>query len=486
MTTAAAAITIRELACELVAVQVQIFEIITPDSDSNNNTIYEIDYLFTNLCKRDHRQSTTGLSWQASEISTVKTGIKRPDEKMPTNGIANGSNGTSASGRDVYIASAFRTPIGSFGGALKSLKAPDLAAIAISKSYEAIQLPVDRVEKVIVGQALQAGSGQAPAKQALIKAGLPSSCRDSLINEVCASGMQAIILSVDKIKSGANCLVAAGMESMSNMPRYKDRNEPLQSDVKPPCGIIVDGLTDTFNKCHMGHCAEHTAKKLNITREDQDAYAIESYRRAKVATESGALRKEICPVTVAGSGDEPATVVTDDEEFKKLDIEKVRTLRPCFDRESGTITAANASSLSDGAAACVLMSSDAVDKLNIKPLARVISYGEGACDPIDFATSPIEAIQDALQKAGLRKDDISMWEINEAFSVVSLAIMKELDLNHSKVNPNGGGVSIGHPLGMSGIRIVNALVHQLEPGQYGCAAICRGGGGSSAMIVRKL
>jgi acetyl-CoA C-acetyltransferase len=410
---------------------------------------------------------------------------------MPTNRIVNGSNGKAATvaagGREVFIASAFRTPIGSINGALKGLKATDLAAIAIRRSYEEIQLPTDAVEKVTIGQAIQAGSGQAPAKQALIKAGLPANCRDCLVNEVCASGMQAIIMSMVQIKYlGANCLIAAGMESMSNVPNYQVRNPPILGGFKVEDGLIFDGLTDTFNQCHMGNCAEHTAKVNNISREDQDAYAIESYRRAKVATESGLLSKEICPVSIIGGRNKVSTLVSDDEEYKKLDAEKVRTLKPCFDRDSGTITAANASSLSDGAAACVLMSSDAIEKYNVKPLAELISYGEGACDPIDFATSPVDAIMDALQKASLTKDDIALWEINEAFSVVPLAIIKKLGLEHSKVNVNGGGVSIGHPLGMSGIRVVNTLAHQLEAGQYGCAAICRGGGGSAAMIVRKL
>lgn len=404
---------------------------------------------------------------------------------MPTNGVANGCS--SGNSREVFIASAFRTPIGSIGGALASLKASDLAAVAIKKSLEHIALPLEAVEKVTVGQALQSGSGQAPAKQAVLKSGLPSKCRDALINEVCASGMQAVIMSTVQIKYlGAECLVAAGMESMSNVPLYQDRYPPALGGFKVEDGLILDGLTDTFNKCHMGHCAEHTAKKFNISREDQDNYAIESYRRARVASEAGLLSREIAPVTIAGRRNKPALVVSDDEEFKKLDLEKVRTLNPCFDRESGTITAANASTLSDGAAACVLMSGEACAKYSVQPMAKVISFGEGACDPIDFATSPVDAIRDALQKASLSKDDIALWEINEAFSVVALAIMKDLDLEHSKVNVNGGGVSIGHPLGMSGIRVVNALAHQLKQGEYGCAAICRGGGGSAAMIIKKL
>lgn len=403
---------------------------------------------------------------------------------MPTNGTSNGNGYKSE--RDVYITSAYRTPIGSIGGGLASLRASDLAAAVIRKSLEDIKVPVEAVEKVTIGQALQAGSGQAVAKQALIKAGLPASTRDCLVNEVCASGMQAIIMSAIQIQHlGANCLVAGGVESMTNVPKYQDRLAPLVGDTSSKDGLFVDGLRDTFNDCQMGDCAEHTAKKYNITREDQDDYAIESYRRAKEAAESGVLEKEICPITVPGRGSRPPVVVSVDEEYKKLDLNKVKTLKPCFDK-MGTITAANASSLSDGAAACVLMSASALEKYQVKPLAKIVSFGEGACDPIDFATSPTDAIKDALKKANLSKDDISLWEINEAFSVVPLAIMKDLELDHTKINVNGGGVSIGHPLGMSGARVVNVLVHQLKKGQYGCAAICRGGGGSAAVIVEKL
>lgn len=403
---------------------------------------------------------------------------------MPTKGTFDGPK---LNGSDVYITSAIRTPIGSMGGSLSTLKATNLASIAIKKALEQINLIPDIVEKVIVGQAIQAGSGQAPAKQALIGAGIPSTCRDCLINEVCASGMQAIIMSANHIKFlGSNCLVAAGMESMSKVPKYFPRSTPIYGNSTVEDGLSVDGLTDTFNNCHMGDCAEHTAKKHNITREDQDKYAIESYKRAREATEAGLLRKEICDVEIAGRRNKPAIIVNEDEEFKKLDVSKVQTLTPVFDKTSGTITAANASSLSDGAAACVLMSGEALAKYDIKPLAKLVSYGEGACDPIDFATSPVDAIKDALYKANLNIDDISLWEINEAFSVVALANMKILQLDPSKVNVNGGGVSIGHPLGMSGIRIVNTLVHQLKPGEYGCAAICRGGGGSASVIIQKL
>lgn len=403
---------------------------------------------------------------------------------MPTNGTAGGSK---LIGGDVFITSAVRTPIGSMGGSLSSLKATNLASIAIKKALEQINLSPEAVEKVTIGQAIQAGSGQAPAKQALIGAGIPSTCRDCLINEVCASGMQAIIMSANQIKYlGANCLVAAGMESMSKVPKYYSRSTPLYGNFTVEDGLLVDGLTDTFNSCHMGDCAEHTAKKYNLTREDQDNYAIKSYKRAREATEAGLLAKEICNVEIAGRRNKPATVISEDEEFKKLDVSKVESLTPVFDKTFGTITAANASSLSDGAAACVLMSAEALAKYNVKPLAKLVSYGEGACDPLDFATSPVDAIRDALKKANLSKEDISLWEINEAFSVVALANIKILELDPSKVNKNGGGVSIGHPLGMSGIRIVNALVHQLKPGEFGCAGICRGGGGSAAVIVQKL
>jgi len=373
------------------------------------------------------------------------------------------------------------------GGSLSSFKATELASIAIKHALEQAQLSPDVVERVIIGQAVQAGSGQAPAKQALMGAGLPPTCRDSLVNEVCASGMQAIIMSAIQIKFlGINCLVAAGMESMSNVPYYSSRKTPIYGGFRVEDGLLVDGLTDTFNNCHMGDCAEHTAKKYNITREDQDNYAIESYRRAKDATETGTLAKEICLVEIPGRRNKAPIVVREDEEFKKLDINKISTLSPYFDKVAGTITAANASSLGDGAAACVMVSHEAVSKHGIKPLAKIVSFGEGACDPIDFATSPVDAIKEAMRNANLEMDDISLWEVNEAFSVVALANIKILGIDRSKININGGGVSIGHPLGMSGIRIVNALVHQLKAGQYGCAAICRGGGGSAAVIIQKL
>lgn len=389
--------------------------------------------------------------------------------------------------KDVYIVSAKRTPIGSMGGSLSSIKAPHLAGIAIEASLKDIGLSGGTVEKVIMGQAVQAGSGQAPAKQAIIKAGLPSSCRDTLVNEVCASGMQAVILGAAQIKYlGANCVVAAGTESMSNVPYYSSRKIPTYGGFKVDDGLLIDGLSDTFNSCHMGDCAEHTAKKHEISRKEQDDYAIESYSRAKSAWQNGTLAKEVCPVAVQRRPGEEPQMVTEDEEYKKLDMNKVRTLKPYFDKVSGTVTAANASSLSDGAAACVLMSAVALSLHDVKPLAKIIAFGEGACDPIDFATSPVDAMKDALAKAKLSKDDISLWEINEAFSVVALANMKLVGLDPSKVNVNGGGVSIGHPLGMSGIRIVNSLVYQLEKGQKGCAAICRGGGGSAAVIIEKL
>lgn len=388
---------------------------------------------------------------------------------------------------DVYIVSAVRTPIGSMGGNLSSVKATSLASLTIKKALEEIKLAPEHVEKVTLGQVLQAGSGQAPAKQALIEAGLPATCRDCLVNEVCASGMQAIILSAMQIKYlGANCLVAAGAESMSNVPEYQPRRKPVYGGFMVNDGIVMDGLTDSFNSCHMGDCAEHTAKKHGITREQQDTYAIESYRRAKKALECGTFAKEICPVEVSAGRNKPKILITEDEEVKKLDLDKVRSLNPCFNKVSGTVTAANASSLSDGAAACVLMSSSAIERHNIKPLAKFVSFGEGACDPMDFATSPVDAVKQALERANLKKEEIALWEINEAFSVVALANIKILGLDEAKVNVNGGGVSIGHPLGMSGARIVNTLVHQLKPGEYGCASICRGGGGSAAVIVEKL
>ncbi|KAG9511275.1 Acetyl-CoA acetyltransferase, mitochondrial [Fragariocoptes setiger] len=402
---------------------------------------------------------------------------------MATNGNTNGVHAH----KDVYIVASTRTPIGSYRGSLSSLPATKLAAAAIKATLDQVpSIAKNQVQKVIVGQAVQAGCGQSAAKQALVAAGLPYTCRDALVNEVCASGMQAIIMATNQIRYlGGDCVVAAGMESMSNAPFYQRRSLPIYGDFRVEDGLMLDGLTDTFNDCSMGVCAEHTAKIYDISRAEQDQYAITSYKRAQAAHENGTLAQEICQIEVPGPKGKPSIAVVEDEEFRKVDFDKVTTLRPVFDAQ-GTITAANASTLADGAAACILVSRLFIDKMDLKPLAKVVSYGESANDPIDFSTAPSAAVTQAIERAGLTKDDIALWEINEAFSVVALANIKILGLDKEKVNINGGGVSLGHPLGMSGAKIVNTLVHNLLTGQYGCASICRGGGGASAIIIQKL
>lgn len=389
--------------------------------------------------------------------------------------------------KPVYIVAAKRTPIGSIGGSLSSLDATQLSIQALKGCIEQISLNVDSIEAVTVGQAIQAGCGQSTAKQALIGAGIPPTCRDAVIKEVCASGLQAVILSALQINYfEANCLAAVGVESMSCAPRLAQRSAPIYGDVTCTDSIIKDGLSDMFNKCQMGHLAELTAKKYNISRKEQDEFAIESYTRAKIATESGLMSREICPVEVKLKSNKSAHLFSEDEEFKKLDASRVATLRPCFDSVDGTITSANASSLGDGAAACILMSAESVSKHGVSPMAKIVSFGVDACDPKDFPISPVQAIKNALNHANLTKEQISLWEINEAFSLVAIANTKLLDLDPSKVNINGGGVSIGHPLGMSGVRILNSLVYNLKVGEYGCAGICRGGGGASAIVIQKL
>ncbi|KAI1294574.1 Acetyl-CoA acetyltransferase B, mitochondrial [Halotydeus destructor] len=319
-----------------------------------------------------------------------------------------------------------------------------------------------------------------------LNAGLSKSTPCTTVNKVCASGTKAIIFGAQSILLGDNdVVVAGGAESMSNAPYYLARGETPYGGVNLVDSIVHDGLTDSFDKLHMGACAEQTAEKYGASREDQDAYAKLSYERSARAASSGVLSKEIVPVVIAGKRGKPDVTVSEDEEYKKVNFEKMSTLNTVF-KKNGTITAANASSLNDGAAACVLMSQAAVDKYGVKPLAKIVGYGDGATNPVDFAIAPAFAIPIALKRAGLKIEDISLWEVNEAFSVVAIANMKELNLKVENVNANGGGVSLGHPIGMSGARIVNALALQLQPGQYGVAGICNGGGGASALVVQKL
>ncbi|KAJ1022591.1 hypothetical protein NDA16_003580 [Ustilago loliicola] len=383
---------------------------------------------------------------------------------------------------DVFIVSAARTPIGSFNGVLKKATAPELGVVAVKAAIERAGLKPDQIEEVYMGNVLQSNVGQAPARQVALKAGCPDTTEATTINKVCASGMKAISLAAQNIALGQRgVMVAGGMESMSNAPYYLPRGNAY-GHVQATDAIVKDGLHDVYNQVAMGNCAENTAKKLSITREQQDNFAIESYRRSAEAWKANAFANEIAPVTISDKkGD---VVISEDEEYKNVKLEKIPTLRPVFDK-NGTITAANASTLNDGASAVVLASEAEVQKLGVKPLAKIVAFADAACAPIDFPIAPAYAIPKALERAGLTKDDISLFEINEAFSAVALANNQMLGLDASKVNVLGGGVSLGHPIGSSGARIVVTLAHALKPGQYGCAGVCNGGGGASAIIIKR-
>ncbi|XP_040832823.1 acetyl-CoA acetyltransferase, mitochondrial isoform X2 [Ochotona curzoniae] len=394
---------------------------------------------------------------------------------------------------EVVIVSATRTPIGSFLGSLSSLPATQLGSLAIQGAIEKAGIPKEEVKEAYMGNVLQGGEGQAPTRQAVLGAGLPISTPCTTVNKVCASGMKAIMLASQSLMCGhQDVMVAGGMESMSNVPYVMNRGATPYGGVKLEDLIVKDGLTDVYNKIHMGNCAENTAKKLNIGRDAQDAYAINSYTRSKAAWDAGKFRNEVIPVTITVKG-KPDVVVNEDEEYKRVDFSKVPKLKTVFQKENGTVTAANASTLNDGAAAVLLMTADAAKRLNVKPLARIAAFADAAVEPIDFPVAPAYAVPKVLQVAGLKKEDIAMWEVNEAFSVVVLANMKMLGIDPQKVNVDGGAVSLGHPIGkfslnprMSGARIVVHLAHALKQGEYGLASICNGGGGASAMLIQKL
>ncbi|XP_041088733.1 acetyl-CoA acetyltransferase, mitochondrial [Polyodon spathula] len=386
---------------------------------------------------------------------------------------------------EVVIVSAVRTPIGSYKGCLSTVPATRLGSIAIKGAVEKAGIPVEEVKEVYMGNVLQAGEGQAPTRQALLGAGLPICTPATTINKVCASGMKSIMMAVwTPCSHLKDVMVAGGMESMSNVPYVMSRETPPYGGVKLEDLIVKDGLTDVYNKFHMGNCAENTAKKSSIPRDEQDAYAINSYTRSRTAWETGVLAKEIVPVSIPQKG-KPEIVVTEDEEYKRVDFSKVPKLKAVFQKENGTITAANASTLNDGAAALVLMTADAAKRLNATPLAKIIAFADAAVDPIDFPIAPAFAVPKILKAAGMKMEDIAMWEINEAFSVVVLANIKMLGIDPKKVNINGGAVSLGHPIGMSGARIVGHMVHNLKSGQYGLAGICNGGGGASAILIQR-
>ena len=387
--------------------------------------------------------------------------------------------------RTVYIVSAVRTPMGSFLGALSSVPAPKLGAVAIKGALEAASVNADAVDEVFMGHVLQAGVGQAPARQAAMAAGLGQDVPCTTVNKVCSSGMKSIALGAQAIAAGdADVVVAGGMENMSMVPHYLDGRKGAKfGNIKVQDGMLLDGLTDVYNATHMGNCAELCAKEKNISREAQDAFAIESYGRATKAWDEGKFKAEVVPVSVPQRrGDD--LIVDCDEEYRNVKLDKIPALRPAFDRE-GTVTAANASTLNDGASAVVLASEEAVAKHGLKPLAKILSTADAAQAPEWFTTAPSLALPKALDKAGLRKEDIDLWELNEAFSVVGIANNQELGLDPQCVNIHGGAVALGHPLGSSGSRIVVTLIHALKDRGLtkGAAGICNGGGGASALVL---
>ncbi|KAH7103023.1 thiolase [Auriculariales sp. MPI-PUGE-AT-0066] len=385
---------------------------------------------------------------------------------------------------DVVIVGASRTPVGSLNGILKTFTAPQLGAVALKHALAASGVKPDQVEEVLIGNVVQAGVGQAPARQASIFAGFPHSTEATTINKVCASGMKAITLAAQSIQLGQRSVIAAGgMESMSNAPFLVPRTNPSFGNITAKDSLVQDGLSDVYDQVPMGNCAENTAKKHSITREDQDSHAIESYKRAARAWSEGVFDAEIAPVTFKDRKGE--TLIKEDEEYKKVIFDKVPTLKPVFLKD-GTITPANASSINDGASAVILTSYAKAQELGLKPLAKIVSYADGAVAPIDFPLAPTVALPIALERAGLKTSDIAMWEINEAFSVVIRAAEKILKLDPAKVNVNGGAVALGHAIGNSGCRIVVSLVHALKAGEYGAAGVCNGGGGATAIIVQKL
>lgn len=377
--------------------------------------------------------------------------------------------------------------MGSFGGVLSTVSATDLGAVAIRSALERSGISGDKVDEVFMGNVLSAGLGQAPARQAALKAGLPNTVPCTTVNKVCASGMKSIMLAAQSIQLGhAQIAVAGGMENMSQVPYYVSTNRFGQKlgHGQLTDGMIKDGLWDVYNDYHMGNAGELCAREMQFTRQDQDAYAIESYRRAQAAWSAGKFNAEIAPVTIAGrKGD---VIVSEDEEYKSVQFEKIPELRPVFDK-NGSITAANASTLNDGASALVLVSEEALQTLNLTPLAEIKGFADAATEPCWFTIAPALAVPKALQHAGIKSEQVDLYELNEAFAVVALANNKKLNLNPDQVNVYGGAVSLGHPLGSSGARIVVTLLHALnqEDKKFGVASLCNGGGGASAIVVER-
>ena len=390
--------------------------------------------------------------------------------------------------REVVITSACRTPIGSFGGSLSSLSAPRLGAIVIQEAISRSGIRKEEVSEVIMGCVLSAGIGQAPARQAALFAELPPTVETMTINKVCGSGLKAVMLATQAVALGdADIIIAGGMESMSNVPYLleKARSGYRMGHGQLVDGMIKDGLWDVYNDFHMGNAAELCAKECSVPRNAQDEFSVRSYKRALDAQKNGHFRDEIVPVQVPQKSTEPNSV-TEDEEPKKVKFDRITSLKPAFLKD-GTVTAANASKINDGAAAVVVMSREQAERCGVKPLARITAYASAAKKPEWFTTAPADVISKVLQRAGLTKEDIDLFEINEAFAVVNLAVNKLLGLDNEKINVNGGAVALGHPIGASGARILVTLLHAMKQrvARRGMAAICIGGGEASGMIVER-
>lgn len=390
--------------------------------------------------------------------------------------------------KEVVIVSIARTPIGSFMGSLSSIPATKLGAVAIEGALKKINLDPKLVQEVFMGNVVSAGLGQAPARQAAIHAGIPDSVPCTTVNKVCASGMKSIMLAAQTIALGdADIVVAGGMENMSSIPHYQHARMGTKfGPVTMEDGMQKDGLVDAYDKVAMGVCADACAVEYDFSREDQDNFAIESYKRSQKAWASGKFADEVVPVEIPQKRGEPI-IFSEDEEYKNVKMEKIPSLRPAFTKE-GTVTAANASTINDGGAALVLMSAEKAKELGINPIAKIRSFADAAQEPKWFTTAPAKALPKALDKANISISDVDYFELNEAFSVVGLANMKILGLDNNRVNVNGGAVSLGHPLGVSGARIVMALISVLKQnnGKIGAAGICNGGGGASAMVIENI
>lgn len=389
----------------------------------------------------------------------------------------------------VYIVTAVRTPIGSFGGMYKGISATDLGVTAIKGALKASKVRASAVDEVFMGNVVSANLGQAPARQAAIGAGIPNTVPCTTVNKVCSSGLKTVMLGAQSIMVGHNdIVVTGGMESMSNIPFYLPsmRWGAKYGSSAAIDGLQKDGLTDVYNQSAMGICADNTATKYKISREAQDEFAIQSYKRSAETTEAGIFKNEIVPVSIPQRKGDPV-VVDEDEEYKNVRFEKIPNLRPAFSKD-GTVTAANASTINDGASCIILASAAAVKKYKLKPVAKILSFADAAHEPEWFTTAPPKAAMLAIKRAGIRKSEIDFYEVNEAFAVVTMAFMQDMKLKANKVNVHGGSVSLGHPLGASGARILTTLNNVLhaKKGKIGCAAICNGGGGASAMIIQKV